>query len=123
MMRDAQEILLGLTRDPQFGPIVALGTGGIFTEVWRDLSLRVAPVSREQAEAMTREIRPYPILAGTRGQAPRDLAALADLLVTLSQLPFRYPQIEQLDLNPVFLFAQGLVVGDVRIVTKEQLKR
>ncbi|MCL4395322.1 MAG: acetate--CoA ligase family protein [Chloroflexi bacterium] len=123
MVRDAQEVLLGLTCDPQFGPVVALGTGGIFAEVWGDVSLRVAPVDRFQAEAMTREIKSHPVLGGARGQPPRDLAALIDLIVTVSRLPFRYPQIEQLDLNPVFLFEKGLVAGDVRLVTKEQSKR
>lgn len=119
MIRDAQEVLLGLSYDPQFGPVVVFGLGGIYTEVWRDVSLRVAPVDRTGAEAMIREIRAYPILEGVRGQKPCDLDALADLLVTFSRLPFRYPEIAEVDLNPVFLFSQGLVVGDVRVIRKK----
>lgn len=118
MIRDAQEVLLGLSHDPQFGAVVVFGLGGIYTEVWRDVSLRVAPVDRAGAEAMIREIRAYPILEGVRGQKPCDLDALADLLVNFSHLPFRYPEIAEVDLNPVFLFSQGLVVGDVRVIRK-----
>ena len=93
MMRGAQEVLMGISRDPQFGPVVAFGLGGIYTEVLRDISLRVAPVDRAEAEAMIREIRAFPILEGVRGQAPCDLDALAETLVNVSRLPFRYPEI------------------------------
>ncbi len=116
MIRDAQEVLLGLSRDPQFGHVVVFGLGGIYTEIWRDIALRVAPVERAEAEDMIQEIQSFPLLQGTRGQAPRDLDALADLLVTFSRLPFRYPDIGEIDLNPVFLFAEGLVVGDARVI-------
>jgi len=116
MIRDAQEVLMGITRDPQFGPVVAFGLGGIYTEVLRDISLRVAPLDRAEADAMIREIRSFPILEGVRGQAPRDLEALAQMLVEFSKLPFRYPEISEIDLNPVFVLAKGLVVGDVRVI-------
>jgi acetyltransferase len=116
MIEDAQEVLLGLSRDAHFGPVVAFGLGGIYTEIWRDITLRVAPVDRMEAEAMIQEIKYLPLLKGARGQAPRDLDALADVLVTFSQLPFQYPEISEIDLNPVFLFSEGLVVGDVRII-------
>jgi len=119
MIRDAQEVLLGLSHDPQFGPVVAFGLGGIYTEIWRDVSLRVAPVDRGEAETMIREIKSLPLLQGARGQAPRDLDALADVLVNFSQLSFRYPEIGEIDLNPVFLFVKGLVVGDVRVIKKQ----
>ncbi|MBE9509010.1 MAG: acetate--CoA ligase family protein [Chloroflexi bacterium] len=120
MIQDAQEVLLGLSRDPQFGPVVAFGLGGIYTETWRDISLRVAPVDRAEAARMIREIKSFPLLQGVRGQKPRDLDALADVLVSLSRLPFRYPEIGEIDLNPVFLLSKGLVVGDVRVIRKEQ---
>jgi acetyltransferase len=116
MIRDGQEVLLGLSRDPQFGPVVAFGLGGIYTEVWRDVALRVAPIDRAEAERMIREIKSFPLLKGVRGQAGRDLDALADLLVNFSQLPFRYPDIGEVDLNPVFLLADGVMVGDVRVI-------
>lgn len=118
VVRDAQEVLLGISRDPQFGPVVAFGLGGIYTEVWRDVALRVAPIHRAEAEAMIREIKSFPLLQGVRGQAPRDLDGLADALVNFSRLPFLYPEIGEIDLNPVFLLAEGLVVGDVRVIRK-----
>jgi len=118
MIGDAQEVLLGLSRDPQFGLVVAFGLGGIYTEVWQDVALRVAPIDRAEAEAMIREIEALPLLEGVRGQAPRDLDGLADVLVTFSELPIRYPELAEVDLNPVFLFEEGdgLVVGDVRVI-------
>ena len=116
MIRDAQEVLMGITRDPQFGPVIAFGLGGIYTEILRDISLRVAPLDRAEAEAMIREIRSFPILEGIRGQAPRDLDALAETLVNFSRIPFHYPEIAEIDLNPVFVLSKGLVVGDVRVI-------
>jgi len=116
MIEGAQEVLLGLSRDPQFGPVVAFGLGGIYTEIWHDVSLRVAPVDHAEAEAMIREVKSFPLLKGVRGQEPRDLDALADVLVNFSRLPFCYPEIGEVDLNPVFLFSKGLVVGDVRVI-------
>jgi acetyltransferase len=122
MIRGAQEVLLGLSRDPQFGPVVAFGLGGVYTEIWRDISLRVAPVDRVEAESMIREIKSFRLLQGVRGQEPCDLDALADVLVNFSRLPFRYPEIDEVDLNPVFLFPEGLVVGDVRVIHEKRSK-
>jgi acetyltransferase len=111
------EVLVGLKRDPQFGPVVVFGLGGIYTEVWRDIALRVAPLDRAEADAMIREVRAYPILRGVRGRGPSDLRALAELLVRCSRLPFQYPELLELDLNPVFLLPDGVLVGDVRVIT------
>ena len=119
MIRDGKEVLIGISRDPQFGPIVAFGLGGIYTEVWRDLSLRVAPVDLEEARKMIRGISAYPILAGVRGEAASDLEALAEVIVAVSQLPFLAPEIEELDCNPVFVLPCGLLVGDVRIIRSQ----
>ncbi|MCS7283392.1 MAG: acetate--CoA ligase family protein [Anaerolineae bacterium] len=116
MVRGAHEVLVGLFRDPQFGPVLAFGLGGIYTEVLGDVALRVAPVDRSEAGEMIREIRGYPILAGARGRAAGDLDALADLLVRVSWLPFQYPEIAEMDLNPVFVLPVGVLVGDVRII-------
>ena len=118
LIEGSMEVLLGLSRDPQFGPVVAFGLGGIYTEVWHDVALRVAPIDQAEAESMVRQIKSFPLLAGVRGQPPRDLQALADALVRLSWLPFRYPEVGEVDLNPVFLFEEGrgLVVGDARVI-------
>jgi acetyltransferase len=119
MICGGQEVLMGITRDPQFGPVVAFGLGGVYTEVLRDISIRLAPVARAEAEAMIREIRSFPILKGIRGQSPRDLNALAETLVHFSRIPFCYPEIAEIDLNPVFVLSKGVMVGDVRVISKQ----
>jgi acyl-CoA synthetase (NDP forming) len=120
LVKGAQEVLLGVSRDPQFGPVVAFGLGGIYTEVLQDVALRIAPLERGAAAAMIREIRAFPILDGARGRAKSDLDGLAEALVALSRLPFRYPEIEEVDLNPVFLGPDGLLIGDARVIRKGQ---
>ncbi len=121
MIDAVQEVLLGIVRDPQFGPVVAFGLGGIYTEVWRDLALRVAPLDLVEANAMIRQIRGLPLLQGARGRPQCDLDSLAEALVTFSQLPFRYPEIAEIDLNPVFLLTNGLVVADARVIRRAAL--
>lgn len=115
-IRDAYEVLVGIFRDPQFGPVVVFGAGGIYTELLRDVAMRVAPVDREEAARMVRETRVFSLLRGARGRPPADLAALADLIARVSELPFRYPDIAEMDLNPVFVLPQGVLVGDVRLI-------
>jgi acetyltransferase len=118
LLRDGVEVLVGLSRDPQFGPVVALGLGGIYTEVLKDVALRVAPVDEGEALVMIRELRSYPLLAGVRGGRRRDVEALARLVADFSVLPFRYPRVAEADLNPVFVFEEGALVGDVRVVCR-----
>jgi acetyltransferase len=120
MITDALEILIGFSRDAQFGPVIAFGVGGIYTEVLRDISLRIAPVDYDEANAMIREIKAFPILEGTRGQPTPDLSAVAKILVDFSRLPFHYPEIVEADLNPVFVFSTGVLVGDVRVIRKRR---
>ncbi|NPV85361.1 MAG: acetate--CoA ligase family protein [Anaerolineae bacterium] len=118
MVRGAVEVLIGLSCDPQFGPVVAFGLGGIYTEVFRDVVLRIAPICLDEARRMIHEIRSIKLLTGTRGQPPRDVESLARVLARFSELPFEYPQIAEADLNPVFLLPEGLLVGDVRVIRK-----
>jgi acetyltransferase len=118
-IQGAQEVLVGLFRDPQFGPVVAFGAGGIYTELLQDVALRVAPVGRDEAAAMIGETRVAAMLAGARGRPPGDRDALADLIARVSNLPFLYPDIAEMDLNPVFVLPQGVLVGDGRLVKKQ----
>lgn len=120
MITDALEILIGFSRDAQFGPVIAFGVGGIYTEILRDISLRIAPLDYDEANAMMREIKAFPILEGTRGQPTRDLSAVARILVDFSRLPFHYPEIVEADLNPVFVLSAGVLVGDVRVIQKRR---
>ncbi len=118
MIKGGQEVLLGLTVDPQFGPVIVFGLGGINTEIMRDIALSVAPVNHAKALEMINSIKGARLLQGFRGSKPSDLEALADAIVKFSELPFIYPEIAEADLNPVFVMPEGLVVGDVRIIKK-----
>lgn len=116
MLKQGREVIFGLTRDPQFGPVVAFGMGGIYTEVLKDISLRIAPISKETAMEMIKELKTYPILAGVRGQKSVDMEKLADALVSFSKLPFVYPDLKEADLNPVFLYEDSLCAIDARVL-------
>ena len=120
MVKGARETLLGFTRDPQFGPVVMFGLGGIYTEIWRDVALRVAPVTPDTALEMIRGLRAYPLLAGARGGFHADLQALAELIACFSRLPFAYPEVGEIDLNPLFVLEDDLVVGDTRVIRKQE---
>ncbi len=109
------ELIVGGRTDPQFGPVVLLGSGGIYTEVLRDTSLRVCPIGKEEARSMLHSLKSYPILAGMRGRKPMDEEALYALLLRVSRLMERERPAE-LDLNPVLVRNDGLWVADVRVL-------
>ena len=110
---------MGLKRDPQFGPVVVAGAGGIYTEVLRDVARALAPITADQAAKMLQSLKIYPILQGVRGQTGADLAPLAEALVNLSRLAVDYPEIRELDLNPVVATPQGCWCVDCRMVVEE----
>ncbi|MEW6355325.1 MAG: acetate--CoA ligase alpha subunit [Planctomycetota bacterium] len=107
MIRGGKEVILGMKRDSQFGPMLMFGLGGIYVEVLKDVSFRIAPITVEDAEDMIREIRSYALLRGVRGEQPADLAAVRESLLRLSQLVTSNPQIIELDINPLVVFAEG----------------
>ena len=113
-----RECLVGVSRDPQFGPLVAFGMGGIYVEVLKDVAFRLAPISRAEAEEQVRAIRSFPILAGTRGQAPADIASVIDTVLRASQLVTDFPEIVEMDINPLMVYdqGQGSIVLDARII-------
>jgi len=110
------ELLLGLKRDPQFGPVLVAGAGGIYTEILQDIARGFVPLSRERARCLLAALKIYPILAGARGQAGVNLEALLDLMLGLSRLAVDYPEIRELDLNPVVATAAGCWCVDWRLV-------
>ncbi len=118
MVPAGREVLTGMSRDPQFGPLVAFGLGGIYVEALKDVVFRVAPFSRHEAEEMIREIRAYPLLEGVRGEPPADHEAMADALCRVSQLVTDFPEIVELDINPLMVFEEGrgAVALDMRLV-------
>ena len=116
MVSGAQEVIVGAVTDPSFGKLVAVGLGGVLVEVLRDVTFRLAPVSRVDARAMFDELRGSAVLEGVRGQAGVDLNALADLVVSVSQLVTDFPELHELDLNPVFAGVDSAVAVDARII-------
>ncbi len=110
------EAIVGLSHDPKFGPVIAVGLGGIYTEIFGDLSLQIAPVSPHQAVTMIECLKGVRIFTGARSSISRDLESLAQLVSDVSWLPFRFRGIGELDLNPVFLFEHGCAVGDARLI-------
>jgi len=116
MAPPGREIIIGVTKDLQFGHVVMFGLGGIMVEVTRDVALRVVPFTGKDAEAMVGEIRGARVLEGVRGDKPSDVAAVHDLLLRVSDLVVRHPEIEEMDLNPVIVYPEGLVVADSRVV-------
>lgn len=118
MLKMGREVIIGLTKDPTFGALVAFGMGGVYTEVLKDITFRVAPIGKDEARKMIREIKMYPLLRGVRGEAASDTEALAEMISQFSLLPLFYPDIQEADLNPVFLYESGACAADVRILGK-----
>ncbi len=116
MVRGGKEVILGLSRDLQFGPMIMFGLGGIYVEVLKDVSFRIAPLSREEADNMMREIGGFPLLRGMRGEPPVDFHALREALLRLSQLAADFPELVEGDINPLLVLGagQGTVAADAR---------
>ncbi len=110
------EVIVGMSKDPQFGPVLMFGLGGVFVEVLKDVSFRIVPVTERDAREMIKEIKGYPILEGYRGQKPASIPALEKLIIKVSQFVEKNPQIKELDLNPVFAYPDKAVAVDARII-------
>ena len=115
---DAREVIIGAARDPQFGPLLMFGLGGIYVEVLKDISFRIAPISRNDAQQMMHEVKSYPLLTGSRGEQSYDTNAIVDALLRCSQLVTDFPGILEMDLNPLLIKTrgQGAYVADARMV-------
>jgi len=116
MARPGIEVIIGMSKDAQFGPVLMFGLGGILVEVLKDVSFRVAPITGKDAAEMIREIKGYPLLQGYRGQEPVDIPFLEQLIVKVSELVEQYPEIKELDLNPVLAYKDRAIAVDARIV-------
>jgi acyl-CoA synthetase (NDP forming) len=110
------EVIVGMSKDAQFGPVLMFGLGGILVEVLKDVSFRIVPVTEKDAQEMIKEIKGYPVLQGYRGQKPASIPALEQLIVKVSQFVEKNPQIKELDLNPIFAYPDKAVAVDARII-------
>lgn len=116
MGKPGLEVIAGMVRNPMFGPTVMFGLGGVFVEVFKDVTFRRAPLTRQDAEEMIKEIKGYEIFKGIRGQSPRDLEGVKEVLVKTSELALREQQIKEIDFNPIVVYEKGLQILDVRIL-------
>ena len=120
MVQGGVELMIGVAPDPLFGPLIAFGLGGIHVEILADVRFRVTPLSDQDAHEMVQGIRGYRLLQGYRGHPPADIAAIEEVLLRVSRLVEDIPEIQELDLNPIFGLppGQGCLAADVRIRVK-----
>jgi acyl-CoA synthetase (NDP forming) len=116
MARPGIEVIIGMSKDPQFGPVMMFGLGGILVELLKDVSFRIVPLTKRDAAEMVREVKGYPLLEGYRGREGVDVNFLEDLIVKISAFVDKTPDIKELDLNPVIAYKNGAVVADARII-------
>jgi acetyltransferase len=120
MIVGGKEVIIGMSRDPQFGPLLMFGLGGIYVEVMKDVVFRIAPIGRREAQEMVTDVRSYPLLKGVRGEPPADVDAVIDTLLRVSQLVIDFPEIVELDVNPLIVHeaGQGATLLDARMILK-----
>ena len=118
MARKGREVLVGVSRDPQFGALIGVGMGGIYVEVLKDVVFRLAPLSREEVREQLRAFRSFPFLQGVRGEETADLEAVEDIVLRVSQLVSDFPEIVEMDINPLVVYnrGEGVIVLDARII-------
>ena len=119
MARSGVEVIIGMSKDAQFGPVLMFGLGGILVEILKDVSFRIVPLAKRDAAEMIREIKGYPLLEGYRGSEPVDVANLEAMVLQVSEFVDKNPDIKELDLNPVFAYGDGSVAVDARVVLED----
>ncbi|MBI2847393.1 MAG: acetate--CoA ligase family protein [Chloroflexi bacterium] len=123
MARQGIEVIIGVTKDIQFGPVIMFGLGGILVEVLKDVSFRIIPITGADASQMVRELKAFPLLQGYRGQEPANIPLLEDALLKVSAFIEKHPEVKELDLNPVFAYKNGVLAVDARVVLEEGVSR
>jgi acyl-CoA synthetase (NDP forming) len=113
------EVIVGMSKDGTFGSVLMFGLGGVLVEVLQDVTFRIVPLSRRDAREMIHDIKGFPVLAGYRGAAPADLEALQNILLTLSAFVESTPEVKEIDLNPIYAYAQGALAVDARVVLEQ----
>jgi len=116
MAPQSTEVIVGAIKDPQFGPAIMFGLGGIFVEVLKDVTFRVAPLTEDEAREMITEVKTYPLLKGYRNTPPADIDAIIKILLNASRLVMEHQDIKELDLNPIMVYEKGAITVDARII-------
>ena len=116
MAPQSTEVIVGAIKDSQFGQTLMFGLGGVFVELLKDVTFRIAPITREDAQEMVTEVKAYPLLKGYRSTPPADIDAIVNILLCTSKLIMDYPEIRELDLNPIMAYEKGAKTVDARII-------
>jgi len=116
MAPSSTEVIVGAIKDPQFGPALMFGLGGIFVEVLKDVTFRIAPITEDEAREMITEVKAYPLLKGYRNMPPADIEAIVQILLNASRLVMEHQEIKELDLNPIMVYEKGAKTVDARII-------
>lgn len=116
MAPPSTEVIIGAIKDPQFGPTLMFGLGGVFVEVLKDVTFKIAPITEAEAREMLTEIKAYPLLMGYRNMPPADTEAIVKILLNTSKLVTEHMEIKELDLNPIMIYAKGAKTVDARII-------
>ena len=119
MARPGVEVIIGMSKDAQFGPVLMFGLGGVLVEILKDVAFRIVPLTQRDAGEMVREIRGYPLLEGYRGQEAVDVAKLEEMIIKVSNFVEQNPDVDELDLNPVFAYSDSAVAVDARVILGE----
>jgi acyl-CoA synthetase (NDP forming) len=116
MARPGLEVIVGMATDPQFGPVLMFGLGGVWVEVLKDVSFKIAPLTKGDAAKAVREIKAARLLDGFRGSEPVDKSALEDILLRVSDFVVKTPEVKEMDLNPIFAYSKGALAVDARVI-------
>jgi acyl-CoA synthetase (NDP forming) len=121
MLSGGREVIIGMIRDPTFGPMLMFGLGGVYVEILKDVRFAIAPVNEKEARDMITGIKTYPLLAGARGSKPSDIDALEDTIIKVSRLVCDFPEIEEFEINPMMVFEKGMgaLAVDMRLTLKK----
>jgi acyl-CoA synthetase (NDP forming) len=122
MLSGGREVIIGMIRDPTFGPMLMFGLGGVYVEILKDVRFAIAPVNEKEARDMITGIKTYPLLTGARGSKPSDIGALADTILKISRLVCDFPEIEEFEINPMMVFEKGMgaLAVDMRLTLKKK---
>ena len=116
MAPSSTEVIVGVTKDPQFGPAIMFGLGGIFVEVLKDVTFKIAPITKDEAREMITEVKAYPLLKGYRNLPSADIDAIVQILLNTSRLVMEHQEIKEVDLNPIMVYEKGAKTVDARII-------
>jgi len=120
MAVQGREVAVGMHRDPIFGPLIMFGSGGIYIELYKDVSFRVAPLDTVSIDEMMKETKIYKLLTGFRGERKGDIQSVKDVIARVSQLALDFPEITDIDINPLFVYEKGCMAIDVKILLKRK---